>query len=108
VFLATTYDPFDRVTDELRSKGISAANEREDGNLGIIVYAVRAYQIETCRAMKLGKCPMLHATRGVKVRSIQHVRYGFLLFSERIETLMQYEKSAKKDSSQIKSPMFIS
>jgi hypothetical protein len=46
VFLATSYEPFDKVTDELRGKGISPDNEREDGNL-VIVDAVRAYQIDT-------------------------------------------------------------
>src|SRR5215216_6975909 len=78
VFLATTYDPFDKVTDELRSKGISVDNETKDGNL-VIVDAVRAYQIDTYGAMNLGESSYPVQLQG-KVRSIQHVRHGFLLF----------------------------
>jgi len=98
VFLATTYDPFDKVTDELRSKGISVDNETKDGNL-VIVDAVRAYQIDTYGAMKLGKSLVLRAIKEGKSGVFNMSDMGSFFLSERIETLLEYERSlqGKKD-----------
>jgi hypothetical protein len=92
VFLATTYDPFDKVKDELRNKGISVENEMKDGNL-VIVDAVRAYQIDTYGAMKLGKSLMIRATREGKSGVFNMSDMGSFFLSERIETLLEYEQS---------------
>jgi len=98
VFLATTYDPFDKVTDELRSKGISVDNETKDGNL-VILDAVRAYQIDTYGAMKLGKSLVFRAIKEGKSGVFNMSDMGSFFLSERIETLLEYERSLqeKKD-----------
>jgi hypothetical protein len=95
VFLATTYDPFDKVTDELRSKGISVDNETKDGNL-VIVDAVRAYQIDTYGAMKLGKSLVLRAVKEGKSGVFNMSDMGSFFLSERIETLVEYERSLRE------------
>ena len=95
VFLATTYDPFDKVTDELRSKGISVDNETKDGNL-VIVDAVRAYQIDTYGAMKLGKRLVLRAVKEGKSGVFNMSDMGSFFLSERIETLVEYERSLRE------------
>jgi hypothetical protein len=96
VFLATTYDPFDKVTDELRSKGISVDNETKDGNL-VIVDAVRAYQIDTYGAMKLGKSLVLRAVKEGKSGVFNMSDMGSFFLSERIETLVEYERSLREN-----------
>jgi hypothetical protein len=98
VFLATTYDPFDKVTDELRSKGISVDDETKAGNL-VIVDAVRAYQIDTYGAMKLGKSLVLRAIKEGKSGVFNMSDMGSFFLSERIERLVEYERSlrGKKD-----------
>lgn len=95
VFLATTYDPFDKVTDELRSKGISVDDETKDGNL-VIVDAVRAYQIDIYGAMKLGKSLVLRATREGKSGVFNMSDMGSFFLSERIEILIEYERSLRE------------
>ena len=95
VFLATTYDPFDKVTNELRSKGISVDNETKDGNL-VIVDAVRAYQIDTYGAMKLGKSLVLRAIKEGKSGVFNMSDMGSFFLSERIETLVEYERSLRE------------
>jgi hypothetical protein len=95
VFLATTYDPFDKVTDELRSKGISVDNETKAGNL-VIVDAVRAYQIDTYGAMKLGKSLVLRAIKEGKSGVFNMSDMGSFFLSERIETLVEYERSLRE------------
>jgi MEDS: MEthanogen/methylotroph, DcmR Sensory domain len=95
VFLATTYDPFDKVTDELRSKGISVDNETKDGNL-VIVDAIRAYQIDTYGAMKLGKSLVLRAVKEGKSGVFNMSDMGSFFLSERIETLVEYERSLRE------------
>ena len=95
VFLATTYDPFDKVTDELRSKGISVDNETKDGNL-VIVDALRAYQIDTYGAMKLGKSLVLRAVKEGKSGVFNMSDMGSFFLSERIETLVEYERSLRE------------
>jgi hypothetical protein len=95
VFLATTYDPFDKVTDELRRKGISVDNETKDGNL-VIVDAVRAYQIDTYGAMKLAKSLVLRAIKEGKSGVFNMSDMGSFFLSERIETLVEYERSLRE------------
>jgi hypothetical protein len=95
VFLATTYDPFDKVTDELRRKGISVDNETKDGNL-VIVDAVRAYQIDIYGAMKLGKSLVLRAIKEGKSGVFNMSDMGSFFLSERIETLVEYERSLRE------------
>jgi hypothetical protein len=95
VFLATTYDPFDKVTDELRSKGISVDNETKDGNL-VIVDAVRAYQIDTYGAVKLGKSLVLRAIKEGKSGVFNMSDMGSFFLSERIERLVEYERSLRE------------
>src|SRR5215203_6068247 len=95
VFLATTYDPFDKVTDELRSKGISVDNETKDGNL-VILDAVRAYQIDTYGAMKLGKSLVFRAIKEGKSGVFNMSDMGSFFLSERIETLVEYERSLRE------------
>ena len=95
VFLATTYDPFDKVKDELRRKRISVDNETKDGNL-VIVDAVRAYQIDTYGAMKLGKSLVLRAIKEGKSGVFNMSDMGSFFLSERIETLVEYERSLRE------------
>src|SRR5918995_2691069 len=92
VFIATTYDSFDRIEDALRSKGISVDNEKKDGNL-IIVDAVRAYQIDTYGAVKLGKSLVMRAARDGKTGVFAIPDMGSFFLSERIDTLLEYERS---------------
>ena len=95
VFLATTYDPFDKVTDELRSKGISVDDETKAGNL-VIVDAVRAYQIDTYGAMKLAKSLVLRAIKEGKSGVFNMSDLGSFFLSESIDTLIEYEQSLPK------------
>lgn len=95
VFLATTYDSFDRVEDALRSKGISMDDEKKDGNL-IIVDAVRAYQIDTYAAMDFAKDLAMRAAREGKSGVFNLSEMGSFFLSERIDALMEYEQSVPK------------
>src|ERR671911_1414275 len=95
VFLATTYDSFDRIEDALRSKGISVDNEKKDGNL-IIVDAVRAYQIDTYGAVKLGKSLVMRAARDGKTGVFNLSDMGSFFLAERTEKLIEYEQSLPK------------
>lgn len=92
VFLATTYDSFDRIEDALRSKGISVDNEKKDSNL-IIVDALRAYQLDTYGAVKLGKSLVMRADRDGKTGVFAIPDMGSFFLSERIDTLLEYERS---------------
>jgi hypothetical protein len=91
-FIATTYDSFDRIEDVLKSKGISVDNEKKDGNL-IIVDALRAYQIDTYGAVKLGKSLVMRAARDGKTGVFAIPDMGSFFLSERIDTLLEYERS---------------
>lgn len=92
VFIATTYDSFDRTEDALRSKGISVDNEKKDSNL-IIVDALRAYQLDTYGAVKLGKSLVMRADRDGKTGVFAIPDMGSFFLSERIDTLLEYERS---------------
>jgi MEDS: MEthanogen/methylotroph, DcmR Sensory domain len=95
VFLATTYDSFDRLEDALRSKGISVDSEKKDGNL-IIVDAVRAYQVDTYGAMKVVKRLVMRAAKDGKPGVFNLSDLGSFFLSERIDTLIEYEQSLPK------------
>jgi hypothetical protein len=95
VFLATTYDSFERIEDALSSKGISVDNEKKDGNL-IIVDAVRAYQIDTYGAMNFAKDLVMHATRDGKEGVFNLSDMGSFFLSERTDRLIKYEQSLPK------------
>jgi hypothetical protein len=95
VFLATTYDSFDRIYDALRSKGISVDNEMKDGNL-IIVDAVKAYQIDTYGAMKLVKSLVMRAAIDGKAGVFNLSDMGSFFLAERTEKLIEYEQSVPK------------
>src|SRR5918996_2265427 len=95
VFIATTYDSFDRIEDALRSKGISVDDEKKEGNL-IIVDALRAYQIDTYGAVKLGKSLVMRAARDGKEGVFNLSDMGSFFLSERLGELIRYEQSMPK------------
>jgi hypothetical protein len=95
VFIATTYDSFERIEDALSSKGISVDNEKKDGNL-IIVDALRAYQIDTYGAMNFAKDLVMRATRDGKEGVFNLSDLGSFFLSERIDRLIEYEQSVPK------------
>lgn len=95
VFLVTTYDSFDRIEDTLRSKGISVDNEKKYGNL-IIVDAVKAYLVDTYGAIKLGESLVRRAARDGKSGVFNLSDLGSFFLSERIDSLIEYERSIPK------------
>ncbi|MDQ3852628.1 MAG: MEDS domain-containing protein [Thermoproteota archaeon] len=95
VFIATTYDSFERIEDALSSKGISVDNEKKDGNL-IIVDAVRAYQTDTYGAMNFAKDLVMRASRDGKDGVFNLSDMGSFFLSERIDGLIEYEQSLSK------------
>ena len=95
VFLATTYDSFDRIEDALRSKGISVDDEKKKGNL-IIVDAIRTYQIDTYGAMNLAEDLVERAAREGKEGVFNLSDMGSFFLSERIDELIRYEQSLPK------------
>ncbi|MDQ3887875.1 MAG: MEDS domain-containing protein [Thermoproteota archaeon] len=95
VFLATTYDSFDRIEDALRSKRISVDDEKKNGNL-IIVDALRTYQIDTYGAMNFAKDLVMRAARGGKEGVFNLSDMGSFFLSERIGELIGYEQSMPK------------
>jgi hypothetical protein len=95
VFLATTYDSFDRIEDALRSKQISVDDEKKNGNL-IIVDAFRAYQIDTNGAMNFAKDLAMRAARDGKEGVFNLSDMGSFFLSERIDRLIEYEQDVPK------------
>lgn len=95
VFLATTYDSFDRIEDALMSKGISVDDEKKKGNL-IIVDAIRTYQIDTYGAMNFAKDLVVRAARDGKEGVFNLSDMGSFFLSERIDELIRYEQSLPK------------
>ena len=96
VFLATTYDSFNRIEDALKSKGISVGHEKKDGNL-IIVDAFKAYQVDSLGAMNLAKNLVLRAAKDGKLGVFNLSDMGSFFISERIEALLDYEQSVPKE-----------
>ena len=95
VFLATTYDSFNRIDDALKSKGISVDDEKKDGNL-IIVDALKVYQIDISRAMNFAKDLVLRAAKDGKPGVFNLSDMGSFFLSERIDALLNYEQSLPK------------
>jgi hypothetical protein len=95
VFLATTYDSFDRIEDALRSKQISVEDEKKNGNL-IIVDAFRAYQIDINGAMNFAKDLIKRATQDGKEGVFNLSDMGSFFLSERIDRLIEYEQNVPK------------
>ncbi len=95
VFLATTYDSFNRIDDALKSKGISVDDEKKDGNL-IIVDALKVYQIDISRAMNFAKDLVLRAAKDGKLGVFNLSDMGSFFLSERIDALLNYEQSLPK------------
>jgi MEDS: MEthanogen/methylotroph, DcmR Sensory domain len=95
VFLATTYDSFDRIEDALRSKQISVEDEKKNGNL-IIVDAFRAYQIDMNGAMNFAKDLVMRATQDGKNGVFNLSDMGSFFLSERIDRLIEYEQNLPK------------
>jgi hypothetical protein len=95
VFLATTYDPFDRIEDALRRKQISVEDEKKNGNL-IIVDAFRAYQIDINGAMNFAKDLIKRATQDGKEGVFNLSDMGSFFLSERIDRLVEYEQNVPK------------
>jgi hypothetical protein len=95
VFLATTYDSFDRIEDALRSKQISVEDEKKNGNL-IIVDAFRAYQIDINGAMNFAKNLIKRATKDGKEGVFNLSDMGSFFLSERIDRLIEYEQNVPK------------
>ena len=95
VFLATTYDPFDRIEDALRRKQISVEDEKKNGNL-IIVDAFRAYQIDIDGAMNFAKDLIKRATQDGKEGVFNLSDMGSFFLSERIDRLVEYEQNVPK------------
>ena len=95
VFLATTYDPFDRIEDALRRKQISIEDEKKNGNL-IIVDAFRAYQIDINGAMNFAKDLIKRATQDGKEGVFNLSDMGSFFLSERIDRLVEYEQNVPK------------
>jgi hypothetical protein len=95
VFLATTYDSFNRIDDALKSKGISVDDEKKDGNL-IIVDALKVYQIDISRAMNFAKDLVLRAAKDGKSGVFNLSDMGSFFLSERIDALLNYEQSLPK------------
>jgi len=95
VFLATTYDSFDRIEDALRSKQIPVEDEKKNGNL-IIVDAFRAYQIDMNGAMNFAKDLVMRATQDGKKGVFNLSDMGSFFLSERIDRLIEYEQNLPK------------
>jgi hypothetical protein len=95
VFLATTYDPFDRIEEALRRKQISVEDEKKNGNL-IIVDAFRAYQIDINGAMNFAKDLIKRATQDGKEGVFNLSDMGSFFLSERIDRLVEYEQNVPK------------
>jgi len=95
VFVATTYDSFQKVIDSLTQVGISVNKEAKDGNL-IILDAVRAYQIDTFGALKFAQSLVMRAAKEGKAGVFNISDLGSFFVADRILTLLGYERSIPK------------
>lgn len=95
VFLATTYDSFQSVTDSLTHIGILVNREAKDGNL-IILDAVKAYQIDTLGAYKFAQTLVMRAAKDGKAGVFNISDLGSFFLTERIPRLLQYEEGIPK------------
>ena len=95
VFLATTYDSFQRVIDSLIRVGVSVNKEAKEGNL-VILDAVKAYQIDIFGALKFAKSLVIRATKNRKAGVFNISDMGSFFVTDRIPALLDYERSIKK------------
>ena len=95
VFLATTYDSFQKVIDSLTQVGVSVNKEAKDGNL-IILDAIKAYQIDVFGAFKFAQSLVMRAAKDGKARVFNISDLGSFFVADRIPTLLGYERSIPK------------
>ncbi len=95
VFLATTYDSFQKVIDSLTQVGVSVNKEAKDGNL-IISDAVKAYQIDVFGAFKFAQSLVMRAAKDGKAGVFNISDLGSFFVADRIPTLLGYERSIPK------------
>jgi hypothetical protein len=95
VFLATTYDSFQKVIDSLTQVGVSVNKEAKDGNL-IILDAIKAYQIDVFGAFKFAQSLVMRAAKDGKAGVFNISDLGSFFVADRIPTLLGYERSIPK------------
>lgn len=95
VFLATTYDSFQKVIDSLTQVGVSVNKEAKDGNL-IILDAIKAYQIDVFGAYKFAQSLVMRATKDGKAGVFNISDLGSFFVADRIPTLLGYERIIPK------------
>ena len=95
VFLATTYDSFQKVIDSLTQVGVSVNKEAKDGNL-IILDAIKAYQIDVFGAYKFAQSLVMRAAKDGKTGVFNISDLGSFFVADRIPTLLGYERSIPK------------
>ena len=95
VFLATTYDPFQRVIDSLTQVGVSVNKETKEGNL-VILDAIKAYQIDVFGALKFAKSLVIRASKDGKTGIFNISDMGSFFVTDRVPALLDYECSIKK------------
>jgi hypothetical protein len=95
VFLATTYDSFQKVIDSLTQVGVSVNKEAKDGNL-IISDAIKAYQIDVFGAFKFAQSLVMRAAKDGKAGVFNISDLGSFFVADRIPTLLGYERSIPK------------
>jgi hypothetical protein len=95
VFLATTYDSFQKVIDSLTQVGVSGNKEAKDGNL-IILDAIKAYQIDVFGAFKFAQSLVMRAAKDGKAGVFNISDLGSFFVADRIPTLLGYERSIPK------------
>lgn len=95
VFLATTYDSFQKVIDSLTQVRVSVNKEAKDGNL-IILDAVKAYQIDVSGAFKFAQSLGMRAAKDGKAGVFNISDLGSFFVADRIPTLLGYERSIPK------------
>ena len=95
VFLATTYDSFQKVIDSLTQVGVSVSKEAKDGNL-IISDAVKAYQIDVFGAFKFAQSLVMRAAKDGKTGVFNISDLGSFFVADRMPTLLGYERSIPK------------
>src|ERR671911_58216 len=95
VFLATTYDSFQKVIDSLTQVGVSVNKEAKDGNL-IISDAVKAYQIDVFGAFKFAQSLVMRAAKDGKTGVFNISDLGSFFVADRIPALLEYEPSLLK------------
>ena len=95
VFLATTYDSFQKVIDSLTQVGVSVNKEAKDRNL-IILDAVKAYQIDVSGAFKFAQSLGMRAAKDGKAGVFNISDLGSFFVADRIPTLLGYERSISK------------